>query len=242
MPLLSQLVETLFDVVGKAFDEHHRAHLLGRGACVALTVEQALDVVQYSTASLVEPAGHAFQFMVGRGIVQGLAPFHLLHQELGGHRRVALGVDRRAAQLAQVGGALEGILQALVGLVDAHRPLHGHALRSRTLGREAIGMHLALQLLPAGVERRAVLRKLLGHSEQREIRILEIHTLNDSPQPQRSRSFGLLNLKPSFRPSRTKSSCVPSMYARLLGSTSTLTPWFSKTMSSGPASSTYSSL
>jgi len=31
----------------------------------------------------------------------------------------------------------------------------------------------------------------------------EAYTLNDSPQPQRSFSFGLLNLKPSFKPSRT---------------------------------------
>ena len=37
------------------------------------------------------------------------------------------------------------------------------------------------------------------------------HTRNDSPQPQRSFSRGLWNLKPSFRPSRTKSSSVPSM-------------------------------
>jgi Leucine-rich repeat (LRR) protein len=44
------------------------------------------------------------------------------------------------------------------------------------------------------------------------IRRSKIHcqTLKDSPQPQRSRSLGLLNLKPSFKPSRTKSSSVPS--------------------------------
>src|SRR4051812_20789854 len=35
-------------------------------------------------------------------------------------------------------------------------------------------------------------------------------TLKDSPQPQRSFSLGLLNLKPSLRPSFTKSSSVPS--------------------------------
>ena len=36
-------------------------------------------------------------------------------------------------------------------------------------------------------------------------------TRKDSPQPQRSFSRGLWNLKPSFRPSRTKSNSVPSM-------------------------------
>jgi hypothetical protein len=38
-----------------------------------------------------------------------------------------------------------------------------------------------------------------------------IYILKLSPQPQRSRSLGLLKRKPSFNPSRTKSSWVPSM-------------------------------
>jgi hypothetical protein len=42
-------------------------------------------------------------------------------------------------------------------------------------------------------------------------RDIDTHTRNDSPQPQRSFSRGLWNLKPSFKPSRTKSSSVPSM-------------------------------
>ena len=92
-------------------------------------------------------------------LVERLAPLHLLHQEVGRHRRVVLGVDRRAVQLAQVGGALERILQPLIGLVDAHRPLHRDALRRRALGGEAVGMGLALQLLPARVERGAVQRE-----------------------------------------------------------------------------------
>ncbi len=36
-------------------------------------------------------------------------------------------------------------------------------------------------------------------------------TRNDSPQPHSSFTFGLLNLKPSFKPSRAKSSSVPSI-------------------------------
>ena len=83
------------------------------------------------------------------GLVERLAPGHLLHQELARHGRVALGIDRRAAQLAQVGRALQRLLQALVGLVDAHRPLHGDALRRGTLGGEAVRVHLGLQLAPA---------------------------------------------------------------------------------------------
>ena len=57
------------------------------------------------------------------------------------HRGVVLGIDRRAAQFAQVGRALQRVLQPLVGLVDAHRPLHRHALRRcallRRSGRDA---------------------------------------------------------------------------------------------------------
>src|SRR5205823_6904914 len=112
------------------------------------------------------------------------------------------------------------------------------------------------------VEHGAVLGKAPWHAEQFEvvagqlqghekkgaasprppIHVDEPYTRNDSPQPQRSFSRGLRNLKPSFRPSRTKSSSVPSMYGRLFGSTSTLTPWPSKITSSGATSSAYSSL
>src|SRR5439155_26896853 len=52
-------------------------------------------------------------------------------------------------------------------------------------------------------------------------------TLNDSPQPHASLTLGLLNLKPSFKPSRAKSSSVPARYGRLFGSMITLTPWLS---------------
>src|SRR5262249_55990307 len=109
---------------------------------------------------------------------------------------------------------------------------------------EAVGMGFALEVLPARVDVGALLVEALGQSEQGEVAVVEVHrqTRKDSPQPQRSRSFGLLNRKPSLRPSRTKSSSVPSMYARLFGSTMSFTPWFSNTTSSGATSSTYSSL
>ena len=52
-----------------------------------------------------------------------------------------------------------------------------------------------------------------------------LYMLKLSPQPHSSFTFGLLNLKPSFKPSRVKSSSVPSRYGMLLGSTMTVTPW-----------------
>ena len=39
-------------------------------------------------------------------------------------------IDFGALQLAQVGGALERILETLIGLVDPYRPLHRDTLRS----------------------------------------------------------------------------------------------------------------
>ncbi len=138
-------------------------------------------------------------------------------------------------ELAQVGGALERIAEPLVRLVDAHRPLHRRPSRRGVGGREAVGVHLGLERSPARVELAAVKREPARQPEQREVvdgerRVHETRraraagppipseaplrearqTRNDSPQPQRSFSRGLWNLKPSFRPSRTKSSWVPS--------------------------------
>ena len=77
--------------------------------------------------------------------------------------------DRRAAQLAQVGCALERVLQALVGFIDAHRPLHGQALRGRTLVGEAVGVGLALQLLPARINGGSVLGEARWQTEELEV-------------------------------------------------------------------------
>ena len=54
--------------------------------------------------------------------------------------------------------------------------------------------------------------------------------------------IGVVEAEPSFRPRGQKSSSVPSMYGRLFGSTITLMPCDSNTLSSGSSSSTYSSL
>lgn len=167
-------------------------------------------------------------------VVERLAPFHLLHQELARHCGVVLRIHRCVVQFAHIGSATHRILQTLISLVDANRPLHGDALSGRTLGSKTVGMRLALKLFPARVERGTVLREGLRNCEQFEIGVLKVHgnkkppahdmvaavgaasdardqILKLSPQPQRSRSFGLMNLKPSFKPSRTKSSLVPSM-------------------------------
>src|SRR5690606_30980025 len=108
---------------------------------------------------------------------------------------------------------LERILQPLVALVDAHGPLQRRALRRRALGGEAVRMGLALQRLPAFVDRGAVLLEPLRQPEEFEVAVAQVHcqTRKLSPQPQRSRCLGLWKLEPSFGPSRTKSGSGRSM-------------------------------
>ena len=85
-------------------------------------------------------------------------------------------LDGRTAALAQVGGAPQRVLQALVGLVHAHRPLHGDALRRRAVAGEAVGVHLGLQLAPARVDFGTVERVALGQAEEGEIVVVELHS------------------------------------------------------------------
>jgi hypothetical protein len=109
------------------------------------------------------------------GLVERLAPGHLLHQERRRHRGVALGVDRRAAQFAQVGAAAQRVLQALVGLVDAHRPLHRHALGGRALSRRSGRGAPRPAARASAVERRAVRARAARQVEQREVVVVELH-------------------------------------------------------------------
>ena len=125
---------------------------------------------------------------------------------------------------------------------DAARPL----LRLAR-GRVPVGMHLTLQCVVGAIEHRRIEAEALGEAKQLEMvaekSIIDrgtrrkragpgvgtapvdvTQTLKDSPQPQASLTLGLLNLKPSFRPSRAKSSSVPSRNGRLFGSTTTVTP------------------
>jgi hypothetical protein len=115
------------------------------------------------------------EFGFGLRLFQRLAPFHLLHEEGRGHGRVVLCPNRRAAQLAQVRGAAHRVLQALVGLVDAHGPLHGHALRCGALRGELVGVGFALQFLPARVDGAALLREAARQAKEFKVVCVQIH-------------------------------------------------------------------
>src|SRR5258706_13540158 len=105
--------------------------------------------------------------------------------------------------------------QREVCLVGVVRPLHRHGALGLETRRELVRVHARLQLAIAALERGGIDRVAGRKSEQLEVVFTEFHgnwgrlpapivqMLKDSPQPQRSFSFGLLNLKPSFRPSFT---------------------------------------
>ena len=73
------------------------------------------------------------------------------------------------------GGSPQRVFEALVGLVDPHRPLHGHALRGRALGREAVRVHTGLELATAGVEFIAVEAVPLRQAKEREVVVGDVH-------------------------------------------------------------------
>ena len=127
-------------------------------------------------------------FCLLRGF-QRFAPFHLLHQEIDGHRGVALLLRVHAVQRQQIARATQGIAQGLVSLVDARRPLHGEtALRLGKMG-EFVGMDLRLQRKETPLQRGAVDFEYCRKVEELEEVLLEIQvedihqTLKLSPQP-----------------------------------------------------------
>ena len=63
----------------------------------------------------------------------------------------------------------------------------------------AVGVDLRLDLAVGPLQRVGLER--VGRREAEEFEMI-LQTLNDSPQPHSSLTFGLLNLKPSFSPSR----------------------------------------
>src|SRR6185436_3562737 len=116
--LFSLLIDLGLDVLGKALDEHEGSHLPGRFGVVALLVDQPVERGQGARTGRLDLRAQLLERGGILGVVEFLAPRHLLHQEVRRHRRVGLGLDREAVQLAQVGGPLDRILEPLVGFVD----------------------------------------------------------------------------------------------------------------------------
>ncbi|MNV73968.1 hypothetical protein D3C71_1671480 [compost metagenome] len=78
-------------------------------------------------------------------------------------------------QFAQVRCAAHRIFQALIRLIDAHGPLHSHALGCSTLGCKFIRVGFALQLLPACINRGPILHKTLHEAEEFKVVRLQVH-------------------------------------------------------------------
>jgi hypothetical protein len=172
---LSQRLEAPIEILREALDEHEGAHLLRCAGHIAALVQARGQLGQH----LAPAVQHlVLQRLYGRcvgGLVERLAPGHLLHQEARGHGGVAFGLDGTAAQLAEVGRTPERILESGVSLVDAHRPLQGQALRGGAHGGKAVGVHLGLQGLPARVDLGAVLGAAARQAEQFEVVAVELH-------------------------------------------------------------------
>jgi len=64
---------------------------------------------------------------------------------------------------------------------------------------KAVGVDLRLDIPVRPLQRLGLER--VGRRETEKFEVI-LQTLNDSPQPHSSLTFGLLNLKPSFSPSR----------------------------------------
>ncbi|MNC90203.1 hypothetical protein D3C83_62730 [compost metagenome] len=75
--------------------------------------------------------------------------------------------------------------------------------------RVPVRVDFRLDIKVGAVQKIEVQRVGRGKAEKLEVVPLP-QTLKLSPQPHSSLTFGLLNLKPSFKPSRAKSSWVPS--------------------------------
>jgi hypothetical protein len=164
-----------------------------------------------------------------RGVVERLAPLHLLHQEGRGHR-VLFSASMGAPRSARTGRRRAGAGHAGAGRPRSRaRPIASRRAGRRRPRRRSGRGGPRPAATPARVDVGAVLgrcgrpnsevvvgqahgeNKAKGAVSPRLSSVSEGQTRKDSPQPQRSFSRGLWNLKPSFRPSRTKSSSVPSM-------------------------------
>ena len=160
-------------------------------------------------------------------LVEPFAQLHLLGEKIGRHGGIGLEGDVHAVQLEEVPCALHGVLERAIGLVHPRGPLE----RRPPLGVAGVGepvrMYPRLDFAVGTLQRRRVQGKRRSEAEEfevimhpvqrrfvrsrtcipcigksRERRAICYATLNDSPQPHSSFTFGFLNLKPSFRPSR----------------------------------------
>ena len=220
------------------FEKHQLPYALRRFVEL-FTVEEGSKLRQLRIARVPQYAIKFIQcadVLGGFRIFQSLTPFHLLHQESRRHCRIGFSLQIDAMQFAQISSAPKRIPERLVRLVNPRRPLHRYALFGRRSSRKPVGMNLALNLAIRPFQCSHVDGKTLrqlkklevilhGQLKQKPVRTSTGLSGNPSllreqfssqmrklsPQPHSSFTFGLLNLKPSFKPSRAKSSSVPSM-------------------------------
>ena len=102
------------------------------------------------------------------------APFHLLHQEFGRHRRVAFLVDIFPGKSEQVLGTQQRAFQGLVGLVDPRRPLQRPATFGFARVRKTIGVNPGLKLAKTLVQRERIDAERWRQAKQGEVVGVEV--------------------------------------------------------------------
>ena len=121
-----QRSHAVVDFRQQLFEKHQSPHTICCQGIVVLVVKQFGQLL----VALVHALPDAMMQLLKLPILlcfprfrDRFAPFHLLHQEFGGHRRIAFRVRAPAGQFKQILSASQRTLQSLIRLVDARRPL-----------------------------------------------------------------------------------------------------------------------
>ncbi|ENO84159.1 NAD-specific glutamate dehydrogenase [Thauera aminoaromatica S2] len=175
--LVFEREQRFVDFLLELLDEHQPTHGVGRGLVVLVLVELRGEMPAHLARMPEQAPVQIFELGdLGRlaRLLHRLAPLHLLHQELGGHRGVGLerGVD--AGELEQVLGARERLAQHAKAFIDPRRPLHRAPLLEVGQVRVAVGMHAPLQLVPGGFERAFVEGIAAREAEEGEVVLRQV--------------------------------------------------------------------
>src|SRR5690606_2637880 len=199
------------ELVEKLHTTHQTLGLFTASVVVPACCEALIELFLRRLQTALE-GGDTSEVCIVLQLLQLFAQLHLLQQKiriLHRHFQRKLGT----AHGQQIAGALRRCFQNLISLVEAGRALQRQALLTLTGIGESIRMNLACQLTVTCRQLFQVDTKARLQVEQGEMAGITHsgpQTLKLSPQPHSPRTLGLLNLKPSLRPSLTKSSSVPS--------------------------------
>ncbi|GBH08422.1 hypothetical protein KPSA1_01796 [Pseudomonas syringae pv. actinidiae] len=177
------------------------------------TGSEALVQLVLSDLELTLEGRHTGKIGLVLQVLEIFAQLHLLQKKFrimhGDLKRHLVAIHRQ-----KVARPFRRALQGLIGFVETGRTLQRQTLLTLGSVSEAVRVDVARQFTVARCQLVEIKLKLGLEFEQGKMtgtaHNKKPQTLKLSPQPHSPRELGLLNLKPSFNPSRTKSSSVPS--------------------------------